>query len=123
MRTEVESLDKLQVGVLMNEDNAKLLAKNVGIKILGSRWVVTQKSPEIVWCRLVVKDFRTGGGPALLEGIYSPTSSIEAMRFVLAYAAGVQGHLMTLDVSTAFMYAPLKEEERGRSLRRAQRRP
>ncbi|CAJ1429592.1 unnamed protein product [Effrenium voratum] len=113
MKTEVESLEKLRVGQVVDEKTAKRLAAEAGVKILGSRWVISQKTPEIVRCRLVVKDFRTYGGPALLEGIYSPTSTVEALRFVLAYGAEYKCHFAGLDVSTAFMYAPLKEGERA----------
>ncbi|CAJ1406466.1 unnamed protein product [Effrenium voratum] len=113
MKTEVESLEKLRVGQVVDEKTAKRLAAEAGVKILGSRWVISQKTPEIVRCRLVVKDFRTYGGPALLEGIYSPTSTVEALRFVLAYGAEYKCHFSGLDVSTAFMYAPLKEGERA----------
>ena len=41
---------------------------------------------------------------------YAPTSSLDSLRAVLGVAQLRQLHLRTLDVSTAFMYAPVEAE-------------
>ena len=44
------------------------------------------------------------------SGIYAPTSSLDSLRTVLALTHLRKLHLKTLDVSTAFMYAPVEDE-------------
>ena len=44
------------------------------------------------------------------SGIYVPTSSLDSLRTVLALTHLRKLHLKTLDVSTAFMYAPVEDE-------------
>ena len=109
LRTEMQALEKLGVGLSLSEVEAVKLAKECGISILSSRWVMTQKTDDICRCRLVVKDFKTKGESALYEGWYSPTSSVEALRIAVAIASQRGCCLGTLDISTAFMFASLDE--------------
>ena len=109
LRTEMQALEKLGVGLSLSEVEAVKLAKECGISILSSRWVMTQKTDDICRCRLVVKDFKTKGESALYEGWYSPTSSVEALRIAVAIASQRGYCLGTLDISTAFMFASLDE--------------
>ena len=109
LQTEMQALEKLGVGLFLSEVEAVKLAKERGISILSSRWVMTQKTDDICRCRLVVKDFKTKGESALYEGWYSPTSSVEALRIAVAIASQRGYCLGTLDISTAFMFASLDE--------------
>ena len=81
MKTEVQQLERLKVGRCLVERDGRALAKEKQVTVLTSRWVLTQKTSEIVRCRLVVRDFATGGTSALNAGIYAPTSSLDGLRF------------------------------------------
>ena len=60
--------------------------------------------------RLVAKDLKSAGLPAVREGHYSPTSSLESLRLVLAVSTRLGLSLVTIDISTAFLYACLSGE-------------
>ena len=68
MKTEVQQLERLKVGRCLVERDGRALAKEKQVTVLTSRWVLTQKTSEIVRCRLVVRDFATGGTSALNAG-------------------------------------------------------
>ena len=110
MKTEVQQLERLKVGRCLVEREGRALAKEKQVTVLTSRWVLTQKTPEIVRCRLVVRDFATGGASALNSGIYAPTSSLDGLRCVLAVSVVKDLSLLTADVSVAFMHAPVEAE-------------
>ena len=80
------------------------------MKILSSRWVLTQKKVGLARCRLVVREFASGADSPFKSGIYAPTSSLDSLRAVLGIAHLRKLHLRTLDVSTAFMYAPVEDD-------------
>ena len=67
-------------------------------------------NPDRVRARLVVRDYALGSSP-LAEGICSPTTSLEALRGVLAIHAVRGGTLLAADVSVAFMQAPVQGVE------------
>ena len=110
MKTEVQQLERLKVGRCLVERDGRALAKEKQVTVLTSRWVLTQKTSEIVRCRLVVRDFATGGTSALNAGIYAPTSSLDGLRCVLAVSVVKDLSLVTADVSVAFMHAPVEAE-------------
>ena len=110
MKTEVQQLERLKVGRCLVEREGRALAKEKQVTVLTSRWVLTQKAPEIARCRLVVRDFATGGASALNSGIYAPTSSLDGLRCVLAVSVVKDLSLLTADVSVAFMHAPVEAE-------------
>ena len=110
MKTEVEQLETLKVGRNMTESEARKISREKGAKILTSRWVLTQKTPSLARCRLVVRDFASGAESAFRSGIYAPTSSLDSLRCVLALASLWDLWLITSDVSTAFMYAEVEED-------------
>ena len=112
IKKEFEQLEKLEVGDFVSEDEAHALSKKSGVKILTSRWVHVQKTPELVRSRLVVCDFRSTGLSSLREHLYSPTTSIVGLRIALALAQYFGWWIFTLDVSTAFLFATLLESER-----------
>ena len=110
MKTEVQQLGRLKVGRCLVEREGRALAKEKQVTVLTSRWVLTQKTPEIARCHLVVRDFATGGASALNSGIYAPTSSLDGLRCVLAVSVVKDLSLLTADVSVAFMHAPVEVE-------------
>ena len=110
MKTEVQQLERLKVGRCLVEREGRALAKEKQVTVLTSRWVLTQTTPEIARCRLVVRDFATGGASALNSGIYAPTSSLDGLRCVLAVSVVKDLSLLTADVSVAFMHAPVEAE-------------
>ena len=110
MKTEVQQLERLKVGRCLVERDGRALAKEKQVTVLTSRWVLTQKTSEIVRCRLVVRDFATGGTSALNAGISAPTSSLDGLRCVLAVSVVKDLSLLTADVSVAFMHAPVEAE-------------
>jgi len=82
MKTEVQQLERLKVGRCLVERDGRALAKEKQVTVLTSRWVLTQKTSEMSRCRLVVRDFATGGTSALNAGIYAPTSSLDGLRWI-----------------------------------------
>ena len=111
MKLELEELDALSVATIIDEVTARKTATR---RIHTTRWVITSKpskeNPNRVRARLVVRDYALGSSP-LSEGIYSPTTSLEALRSVLAIHAAKGGTLLSADVSVAFMQAPVQGVE------------
>ena len=108
MRLELAELDSFRVATLVDEAKARKLATR---RVHTTRWVLTSKpgpqNPDRVRARLVVRDYAMGSSP-LADGIYSPTTSLEALRGVLAVHAVKGGTLLSADVSVAFMQAPVQ---------------
>ena len=111
MRLELSELDAFGVASVLGEAEAR---KKAVRRIHTTRWVLTEKpsvsNPDRVRARLVVRDYALGSSP-LAEGIYSPTTSSEALRGVLAIHAVRGGTLLAADVSVAFMQAPVQGVE------------
>ena len=110
MKTEVQQLERLKVGRCLVAHEGRQLAKEKQVTVLTSRWVLTQKTVDIARCRIVVRDFATGGASALNSGIYAPTSSFDGLRCVLAVSVIEDLSLLTADVSVAFMNAPVEAD-------------
>ena len=104
MKLELQELENFKIGKVVSEDYAKKLARTHGRRVLSSRWVNTIKKPGLYRARLVVRDFASFGGSTLQEGIYSPTTTLEGLRLLLALVS-VSGTLISGDVSVAFMHA------------------
>ena len=104
MRLELEELESFKVGTVVSEEMAKKVARTNGRRILTSRWVNTIKKPGLYRARLVVRDFASFGASTLQEGIYSPTTTLEGLRLLLALVSE-SGSLISGDVSVAFMHA------------------
>ena len=111
MRLELSELDAFGVASVLGEAEAR---KKAVRRIHTTRWVLTSKpsvsNPDRVRARLVVRDYALGSSP-LADGIYSPTTSLEALRGVLATHAVRGGVLLAADVSVAFMQAPVQGVE------------
>ena len=110
MRLELEELESFRVGKVITEQEAKVFAKRNGRRVLTSRWVNTIKRPGLYRARLVVRDFASFGGSTLNEGIYSPTTTLEGLRVLLALLSQ-SGSLVSGDVSVAFMRADCARPE------------
>ena len=110
MRLELEELESFRVGKVISEQEAKVFAKRNGRRVLTSRWVNTVKRPGLYRARLVVRDFASFGGSTLNEGIYSPTTTLEGLRVLLALLSQ-SGSLVSGDVSVAFMHADCARPE------------
>ena len=106
LSTEHEQLTKLEVGEFLPEQKAKLLASQSGTRVISTRWVIVQK-PDRVRARLVCRDYRSSGLSSLRENIYAPTSSLDCLRLIISIAEQNGFCLLTSDVSTAFLFAPL----------------
>ena len=104
VRLELEELESFRVGKVITEQEAKVFAKRNGRRVLTSRWVNTVKRPGLYRARLVVRDFASVGGSTLNEGIYSPMTTLEGLRVLLALLSQ-SGSLVSGDVSVAFMHA------------------
>ena len=110
MRKEFSQCTKLAVGRPITEREAHEIASDSCTKILPTRWVLVMKHDGRIRARVVVKDLKSAGLPAVREGHYSPTSSLESLRLVLAVSARLGLSLVTIDISTAFLYASLSGE-------------
>ena len=111
MELELKEMSKLEVGTILNEVEARDKAERTGTKILACRWVLSLKTDGRTRARLVTKDFRSCGLSSFKEELYAPTASLEVLRSVLALAALGNMDILTLDISVAFMHAPLPEDE------------
>ena len=109
--TELNAMNKLEVGEPIREEDAKALAKELGLRIIGSRWVLTSKTIDGLdnqcRARCVVQDVATGSLSAQHLGISSSTPSVESLRSFLAACHHFNLWLAGLDVSTAFLHSEL----------------
>lgn len=115
IRREYGHMTEKQIGACTSRDQAQRLATEWGIKIIGTRWVITRKlrktenGPiEEVRCRCVVQDVRDGTS-AVMHGYSSPTSSVETLKILLAISGWYDMAILTADVATAYMSSPLPE--------------
>ncbi|CAE7823444.1 TY1B-NL2 [Symbiodinium sp. CCMP2592] len=109
MLRELRALESLAVGDVVWHVDPKQ-------KVISTRWVsnakverVEGKENPLVRCRVVARDFAQGATAAQL-GISAATSSAEALRTFLFYAGSKRRNIVGLDVSTAFLFADLDEE-------------
>ena len=110
MRKEFSQCSKLAVGRPITEREAHEIARDGCTRILPTRWVLVMKHDGRIRARLVAKDLKSAGLPAVREGHYSPTSSLESLRLVLAVSTRLGLSLVTIDISTALLYASLSGE-------------
>ena len=110
MKLELEELESFGVGKVISEAEARKSARESGRRVLTSRWVNTIKRKGLYRSRLVVRDYASMGGTTLSEGIYSPTTSLEGLRLLLALLCK-KGSVLSCDVSVAFMHAAVSRPE------------
>ncbi len=101
---ELGKFKERQVYVYHSRDEAM---KDEGGKFVKTRWVQTEKGDE-VRCRLVAQEF-AHGDPR--DDLFAGTPPLFAARLLVSRAASRARRdwtLMCLDVSCAFLYAPIK---------------
>ena len=108
IRREFSQFEALQLGAWKTESEAQKHAHMSGNKVLTSRWVHVQKTPELTRSRVVAKDFRSTGLSSLRENLYSPTPNLESLRTALSWYGW---SIHTIDISTAFLFANLLPAE------------
>lgn len=109
-KVELEALNAVSFGTIIDKPEADAYCKKHNIRILGTRWVCNSKlidNKPGVRCRLVVQEIASGAASAASLGISSSTPSGESLRCLLTLAATENYYLHALDVSTAFMHSPL----------------
>lgn len=107
--TELVSMNNVKFGRVVSRKEAMEYCAKWGIKPIGCRWVIGPKDLEGipgVRCRMVVQEIAVGPSAAAL-GVSASTPSAESLRVLLATASTQRMHLSSLDVSAAFMHAPL----------------
>ena len=111
MLRELRALESLAVGDVIWHVDPKQ-------KVISTRWVSNAKAERvdgrenhIVRCRVVARDFAQGATASQL-GISAATSSAEALRTFLFYAGSKRQNIVGLDVSTAFLFAELDEDNK-----------
>ena len=110
MKLELEELEAFGVGDVISETEARRSARESGRRVLTTRWVNSVKRPGLYRSRLVVRDYASMGGTTLAEGIYSPTTSLEGLKLLLALLCK-RGSVLSCDVSVAFMHAAVSRPE------------
>eukprot|EP00439_Symbiodinium_sp_Y106_P010257 s12538_g1.t1 len=97
MKLELEELEAFGVGDVISESEARRSARESGRRVLTTRWVNSVKRPGLYRSRLVVRDYASMGGTTLAEGIYSPTTSLEGLKLLLALLCK-RGSVLSCDV-------------------------
>jgi hypothetical protein len=82
--------------------------------IVGTKWVFRNKQDEHVVvtrnkARLVAKGYAQVAG-LVFEETFAPIARLESIRILLAYAAHHSFKLFQMDVKSAFLNVPIKEE-------------
>nr|GEZ48262.1 hypothetical protein [Tanacetum cinerariifolium] len=106
MQEELHQFDRLDVWELVDRP----LCQNV----INMKWLWKNKRDEenTVICnksRLVAKGYAQKEGVDFKES-FAPVARLEAVRLFIAYAAHKSFTVYQMDVKTAFLYSPLKEE-------------
>ncbi|GJV45659.1 retrovirus-related pol polyprotein from transposon TNT 1-94 [Tanacetum coccineum] len=106
MQEELHQFDRLDVLELVD----KLLCKNV----INMKWIWKNKCDEentVIRNKacLVAKGYAQKEGIDFEES-FAPVARLEAVRLFVAYAAYKSFSVYQMDVKTAFLYGPLKEE-------------
>ena len=113
---ELKAMDKLKMGEVFSEEEAKLRSREAGVRVIPCRWVISEKTmpdgSEGVRARCVVQEV-ANTGPASSLGLSSNTPSAESLRALLAMAGADDLCVCGLDVSTAFMFSPLPGKTRA----------
>ena len=108
---ELQAMNSLQVGQPLRMPQAQSLAKELGIRIIPCRWVLTAKTvegmPGQCRARCVAQEIASGSASAQSLGISSTTPSVETFRCFLSMIQHHDMHLEGLDISTAFLNSEL----------------
>ena len=115
--TELQAMNHLKAGVLLQPDAAHALAKELDIQIVSSRWVLTSKTiagvADQCRARCVAQQLASGSMSAQNLGISSSTPSAESFRAFLTMIMEYDMFLYGLDISTAFLHSYLPKGYRA----------
>ena len=117
-RVELDSMNHFELGKIIPESEVFSITKTHGIKPISCRWVLGPKDIKDsqgrmyqgVRARAVVQEIARGKTAQEL-GISSATPSCESLRAFLSEAASTNAELYSVDISTAFMHAPLSGDK------------
>ena len=115
MVKEIEGLTGVRAGNVLTQKEMERFCAEFSTRPIPCRWVTGEKpeADEGVRARMVVKDIARGAATARAQGISGPTPSVESLRVLLGMACGAWGcppmGLFAIDVSQAFMNAPLEK--------------
>nr|GFC48241.1 Gag-Pol polyprotein [Tanacetum cinerariifolium] len=104
MQEELYQFDRLDVWELVDRP----LCKNV----INMKWLWKNKRDEentVNKSRLVAKGYAQKEGVDFKES-FPPVARMEAVRLFIVYAAHKSFTVYQMDIKTAFLYSPLKEE-------------
>ncbi|GKD08058.1 retrovirus-related pol polyprotein from transposon TNT 1-94 [Tanacetum coccineum] len=105
MQEELYQFDKLQVW--------ELIDKPFGKNVIKLKWLWKKKDEDQTVihnkARLVAKGYAHEEGIDFKES-FAPVARLEAVRIFIAYAAHKSFPIYQMDVKTAFLNGPLKEE-------------
>ena len=114
--------DSKQWRKAIEEEMKSLLANNTwtlvtapkGVNVIGNRWVLKKKlnsdgSVERYKARLTAKGYSQREGIDYHE-TFAPVVKYKSLRVILSLANSLDYELKQLDVVTAFLYAPIKED-------------
>ncbi|GJY93711.1 retrovirus-related pol polyprotein from transposon TNT 1-94 [Tanacetum coccineum] len=106
MQEELHQFDRLQVW--------ELIDKPFGKTIIKLKWLWKNKKDEDQTdirnkARLIAKGYAQDEGIDF-EELFAPIASLEAVRIFIAYAAHKSFPIYQMDVNTAFLNGPLKDE-------------
>ncbi|GJX81957.1 retrovirus-related pol polyprotein from transposon TNT 1-94 [Tanacetum coccineum] len=107
----------LTVSIIEPKNNKKAMADHKGKNIIALKWLWKNKcdAENIVVqnkTRLVAKGYKQEEGIDFEES-FAPIARLEAVRMFIAYAAHKNITIFKMDVKTAFLNGPLKEEVYG----------
>ena len=88
-------------------DTVEQVTKTEEMQVISSRWVVTEKQPEVFKARLVVRGFEED----IFPQSHSPTASRESFKTFLAVAANEDFKIKNMDVKSAFLQGTLLNRE------------
>ena len=113
-RTELEAMNRVRVGNILSEADARRLAAERGQSIIPCRWVLTRKADQdgskICRARCVAQQVASGAASASALGISSSTPSLEGLRVILSCIYVFDLFAETIDISAAFLNSPLPHD-------------
>ncbi len=101
MTNELESLQSFEVGKDVPEEEPK----NLGKKVINCGWVLSERGPDRVKCRVVAQEINWGDW----ADVFAATPTTSGQRLLLHHAAVLGMEVVLADVSTAFLHAALPE--------------
>ena len=108
-RRQWEKAMDTEIKSIMRNNTWKLVARPLGKKVIGSRWIYKLKHGGLHKARFVAKGYLQRPGFDYDE-TFAPVARFATIRTLLAIAAGLGLRVHHMDVKTAFLYGDLDEE-------------